>query len=250
LPALFLAGVDPIQRDCNEQVPGRVGNCFCHGDLCSQRTYRVAKAFLVICGFMGGASGALLVSSIDKRYLEVCVPIMLILVAIYFALSPKLANEDRRKRIGILLFSFTLAPILGFYDGIFGPGVGSFFIVGFVLLCGLGMMRAMSFTTGQRLLQSRLSFDHNQRRDHLASGHRHGFGSLRRRATGCQSRCSSRSTTDQTHVDRGLLRLGHQAAKRRNQPLAHCGDPIAGLVMIISITEFPQPITAHTYKKP
>lgn len=34
----------------------------------------------------------------------------------------------------------------GFYDGIFGPGVGSFFIVGFVLLCGIGMMRAMSFT--------------------------------------------------------------------------------------------------------
>jgi hypothetical protein len=37
-------------------------------------------------------------------------------------------------------------PIMGFYDGIFGPGVGSFFIVGFVLLCGMGMMRAMSFT--------------------------------------------------------------------------------------------------------
>jgi uncharacterized membrane protein YfcA len=95
---------------------------------------------------MGGASGGLLVSSIDQRYLEVCVPIMLILVAVYFAFSPKLANETRRKRIGILVFSFTVAPILGFYDGIFGPGVGSFFIVGFVLLCGLGMMRAMSFT--------------------------------------------------------------------------------------------------------
>lgn len=35
---------------------------------------------------------------------------------------------------------------MGFYDGIFGPGVCSFFIVGFVLLCGMGMMRAMSFT--------------------------------------------------------------------------------------------------------
>lgn len=35
---------------------------------------------------------------------------------------------------------------MGIYEGIFGPEVGSFFLVGFVLLCGLGMMRALSFT--------------------------------------------------------------------------------------------------------
>mgnify|MGYP006187132967 CR=1 FL=1 len=147
LPALFLAGVDPISAIATNKFQAASATVsatvtFARKGMIEWREGR----FLVICGFIGGASGALLVSSVDKRYLEVCVPVMLILVAIYFALSPKLANEDRRKRIGILLFSFTVAPILGFYDGIFGPGVGSFFIVGFVLLCGLGMMRAMSFT--------------------------------------------------------------------------------------------------------
>lgn len=147
LPALFLAGVDPISAIATNKFQAASATVsatvtFARKGMIEWREGR----FLVICGFVGGASGALLVSTIDKRYLEVCVPIMLILVAIYFALSPKLANEDRRKRIGVLFFSFSVAPILGFYDGIFGPGVGSFFIVGFVLLCGLGMMRAMSFT--------------------------------------------------------------------------------------------------------
>ncbi|MGL6567672.1 TSUP family transporter [Aeromonas dhakensis] len=45
-----------------------------------------------------------------------------------------------------MLFSFSIAPLLGFYDGIFGPGVGSFLMAGFISLCGLGMMHAMSFT--------------------------------------------------------------------------------------------------------
>jgi len=95
---------------------------------------------------IGGASGALLVSVIEKEWIEVAVPILLIMVAIYFALAPKLDENPRKERLSILLFSLTIAPILGFYDGVFGPGVGSFFMVAFVSLGGLGIMRAMSFT--------------------------------------------------------------------------------------------------------
>ena len=147
LPALVLAGLDPISAIATNKFQAASATVsatatFARKGMIEWREGR----YLIICGLIGGASGALLVSYIDKSYLEVCVPVMLILVAIYFALAPKLANEDRRKRISILLFSFTVTPILGFYDGVFGPGVGSFFIVGFVLLCGLGMMRAMSFT--------------------------------------------------------------------------------------------------------
>ncbi|WP_409498080.1 TSUP family transporter [Pseudomonas fragi] len=147
LPALLLAGLDPVSAIATNKFQAASATVsatitFARKGMIEWREGR----YLVVCGFIGGASGALLVSSIDKTYLQVCVPVMLILVAIYFALSPRLANDDRRKKISVLIFSFTVAPVLGFYDGVFGPGVGSFFIVGFVLLCGLGMMRAMSFT--------------------------------------------------------------------------------------------------------
>ena len=43
-------------------------------------------------------------------------------------------------------FTFSVAPALGFYDGIFGPGVGSFFLLGFVTLLGFGVLRASAHT--------------------------------------------------------------------------------------------------------
>jgi len=147
LPALFLAGVEPISAIATNKFQAASATisatvAFARKGMIEWREGR----FLILCGFLGGAGGALLVTSINKRWLEACVPVILIFVAIYFSLSPRLTNEEHRRRISIFIFSVTVAPILGFYDGIFGPGVGSFFIVGFVLLCGLGMMRAMSFT--------------------------------------------------------------------------------------------------------
>ena len=147
LPALFLAGVGPISAIATNKFQAASATlsatiAFSRKGMIEWREGR----FLVLCGLCGGACGALLVSLVNKSWLEACVPVMLIFVAVYFAFSPKLINEERRKKISLVVFSFTVAPLLGFYDGIFGPGVGSFFMVGFVLLCGLGMMRAMSFT--------------------------------------------------------------------------------------------------------
>lgn len=147
LPALFLSGVEPISAIATNKFQAASATisatiAFARKGMIEWREGR----FLIFSGIIGGASGALLVSSINKRWLEACVPVMLIIVAIYFLISPKFLNEEKNKRISISMFSFMIAPALGFYDGIFGPGVGSFFMVGFVLLCGLGMMRAMSFT--------------------------------------------------------------------------------------------------------
>ncbi len=40
-------------------------------------------------------------------------------------------------------FTLAVAPVIGFYDGIFGPGTGSFFMVAFTLLLGQHLMQAI-----------------------------------------------------------------------------------------------------------
>lgn len=147
LPALFLSGVEPLSAIATNKFQAAAATisatvAFARKGMIEWREGR----FLILCGVLGGLSGALLVSSVNKRWLEAFVPVMLIFVALYFSFSSRLLNEARSQRVSILAFSFIIAPVLGFYDGIFGPGVGSFFMVCFVLLCGLGMMRAMSFT--------------------------------------------------------------------------------------------------------
>jgi uncharacterized membrane protein YfcA len=67
-------------------------------------------------------------------------------MGIYFALSPKLSDEDAKARTTPLVFALTVGFGVGFYDGIFGPGTGSFFLLGFVLLLGYGVVRATAHT--------------------------------------------------------------------------------------------------------
>jgi uncharacterized membrane protein YfcA len=147
LPALFLAGIDPVGAIATNKFQAASATisatiAFARKGMIEWRKGRL----LILFSFLGGASGALLVSYTNKAILEMCVPILLILVAIYFALTPKIGDKEAKERISITIFSFVVAPLLGFYDGVFGPGVGSFFMVGFVMLCGLTLMRAMSFT--------------------------------------------------------------------------------------------------------
>ena len=67
---------------------------------------------------------------------------LLIIIGLYFLLSPNIANEDRPRKISMLLFALTVAPFLGFYDGFFGPGTGSLIALAFILLCGYSLLRA------------------------------------------------------------------------------------------------------------
>lgn len=96
--------------------------------------------------FLGGILGALSVTLMPKNVLLTIVPILLILVALYFIFSPKLSDVDKKPLIPYFLFALLVAPLLGFYDGVFGPGGGSFFIVAFVLLLGFKLVNALSYT--------------------------------------------------------------------------------------------------------
>jgi uncharacterized protein len=44
------------------------------------------------------------------------------------------------------LFTFTAVPLTAAYDGFFGPGTGSFFMLTFVSLAGFGMLKATAHT--------------------------------------------------------------------------------------------------------
>lgn len=147
VPALFLAGIDPVGAIATNKFQAASATISATISFARKGLIEWRKGkFLILFGFLGGVSGALLVSFTNKDILEMCVPILLILVAIYFVLAPKINNKGAKERISISVFSFIIAPLLGFYDGVFGPGVGSFFMVAFVLLCGFTIMRAMSFT--------------------------------------------------------------------------------------------------------
>lgn len=96
-------------------------------------------------GFAGSLVGAALVLLLEPSVLRPLVLVLLIAVALFMAFRPRvvqvaaeaaLSESKALKRLALLAFG------IGAYDGFFGPGTGTFLIVGFVALLSLPMARA------------------------------------------------------------------------------------------------------------
>ena len=88
--------------------------------------------------FLGSAGGAVLASNIPTSSMRPMVLVLLIIVAICTWFKPDLGKFENlrhlpKRRVQIAAFA---GVVIGFYDGIFGPGTGSFLML--ILVASLG----------------------------------------------------------------------------------------------------------------
>lgn len=88
--------------------------------------------------------GARTVSIINSEILRPLVLILLIVVAIYTFIKKDFGSEYQPKYQGnkLIYLMMLIAAGIGFYDGFFGPGTGSFLIFLFIAVLGLDFIRA------------------------------------------------------------------------------------------------------------
>lgn len=103
------------------------------------RVDRKQALFAFPLGFAGSFAGATIVTGIDKDTLRPIVIAMLIGAAILLVIKKPAVTQDTNRRP---LVAAALALVIGAYDGFFGPGTGTFLIVGFVALCGRSLVHA------------------------------------------------------------------------------------------------------------
>jgi len=147
LPALLAAGLPPVFALGTNKVQSVIGTAaaaatYWRGGYVAPEKLVLAVAATVVMAFLG----AFTVQHIDVRLLEIMVPAALMAVAIYFLFVPRLSDEDRHARLKFETFVPLMGAIVGFYDGLLGPGTGSFLTAGFVALFGLGVTRAAGNT--------------------------------------------------------------------------------------------------------
>lgn len=147
LPALLLSGLDPVVALGTNKLQGSFGTASAVAAYARHRhiDFRASRA-MVATTFAGACLGVLAVKYAPTDLLKAVMPLMLIAMALYFGLSPHLRNEDGHARTSLPRFALTAAPAIGFYDGVFGPGAGSFYLLGFVALLGFGAIRASAHT--------------------------------------------------------------------------------------------------------
>ena len=144
-PAMLLVGINPL----NTLATNKFQSCF--GTFTSTYNYfknglltDPKKKFYFFLSFVGSAIGTLLVSRISNELLETIIPILLISAAFFFILNRSPSNTSTNSKF---LYVFNLIVIsIGFYDGFFGPGTGSFFVLAFVIIKGISIMEATAVT--------------------------------------------------------------------------------------------------------
>jgi uncharacterized protein len=147
LPSLLLAGLDPVSALATNKLQGTFGTAsathtFWKKGLLKPRDH-VAEITSV---FAGSALGVLCVSILPTDLLKQVIPPVLVVIALYFILSDRLSVHGSKPLLPLAAFSFGLAPAIGFYDGIFGPGTGSFFMLALTSLFGIGLIEATART--------------------------------------------------------------------------------------------------------
>jgi uncharacterized membrane protein YfcA len=101
-----------------------------------------------ICAGLASFLGAKVVSFINVNTLKSIILVVLILIAIYTFLKKDIGTVQT-KNLSFdkqLIYGSLIGIMVGFYDGFFGPGTGSFFVLGFVVILGFEFVQASAYS--------------------------------------------------------------------------------------------------------
>jgi len=146
-PALLLAGVPPAATLATNKLQGSAGTLISSLYFVRQGEVNLRNIrHLILATFVGSLVGAWLVLRIDASQLMAYLPVLLVAIALYFLFSPNIGDVDSTPKLGLIAFALLACPLLGFYDGFFGPGTGSFMMLAFVALAGFRVSKATAHT--------------------------------------------------------------------------------------------------------
>ena len=102
-----------------------------------------------IVAFIASFAGAKLVTIIPPHHLKPIILILLIAIAVYTLFKKDIGiSTQNRQAISLkkkLIVGLFMSLFIGFYDGFFGPGTGSFFVIGFVLFLHYDFLTASAY---------------------------------------------------------------------------------------------------------
>ncbi|HEV2209685.1 MAG TPA: TSUP family transporter [Verrucomicrobiae bacterium] len=147
LPVLLNLGLGPKEALGTNKLQATFGSGsaaahYAHGKAVPLRD--CVRGFLFCLA--GGALGTLTVQQLDPSFLRRVIPWLLVAVAVYVILKPRLGAEDLHPLMGRVWFDLLFGLLIGFYDGFFGPGTGTFWTMAYMLALGFNMTRATGYT--------------------------------------------------------------------------------------------------------
>jgi uncharacterized membrane protein YfcA len=99
---------------------------------------------MVIPAFIGACFGALLASHISPESYKSSIFVIMIVIFIYTLLKPELGkvHVDKHSPRKLMVIGSIAACLIGFYDGLIGPGTGTMLMIALVAIMGFAFVGA------------------------------------------------------------------------------------------------------------
>lgn len=146
LPVLLSFGLDPQHALGTNKLQATFGAGSAAWHYAQAKTVSLKNCTRGFCFSLAGAAlGTLAVQRVNPSFLKQAIPILLIAVALYTLLRPRLGENDLHPRMARGWFDLVFGLSLGFYDGFFGPGTGTFWTMAFMIGLGFNLARATGY---------------------------------------------------------------------------------------------------------
>jgi uncharacterized membrane protein YfcA len=144
LPSLLSLNMPPATAMGTNRLQSCIGEIVAAFRFYKQGHIQIKELWL---GFLltglGAALGAVTIMALHPERLMKILPFLLLVIFLFFIFSPSLKDNQVRQRLKPLTFYLCVGFFIGFYNGFFGPGTGSMWILALMYFMGLPMNKAV-----------------------------------------------------------------------------------------------------------
>lgn len=153
IPALIISGVPPLAALGTNKLQGSVGTATASFMMLKKKKVEWHEVkYLMLSAFIGATIGTVIIQFVDTQVLSFVIPLVLVFIAAYFLISP-VPTASVTPKLSESKYKKTVVPAIGCYDGMFGPGTGSFFALSGVscrgqdLISSTAVAKPLNFST-------------------------------------------------------------------------------------------------------
>jgi uncharacterized protein len=110
-----------------------------------KRIHYYTALISALCALIGSYIGAKAALALDEKYLRYSLIIMLPVITIFIFTKKDFGERNIARKLSLkrmALLSIIIGVSIGFYDGFFGPGTGTFLILAYTGILGLNLTTA------------------------------------------------------------------------------------------------------------
>lgn len=147
VPVLMASGMPPHIALATNKLQSSFGSFTASANFVKKGLVSFKEVYIgVIFTFIGAMIGTKTILLLDANILNKIIPFMLVLIFLYTLFNPSFGTIEKSSRLGMPLFFLIFGILIGFYDGFFGPGTGTFWTIALVTLMGMNLKKATATT--------------------------------------------------------------------------------------------------------